>query len=292
MVSIDECKLLFYDLPLCRLHVLEAGSGPPLIIVPATISECKDWVALVRFMAQWFHVYFFELPGHGESTPFRQPFSTGLVAETVEQLVDLLSIQRFHLMGFSFGGILAMKTFQRLKDRVDSVILIAPCLTRRAVTLSRFRTRLVLTVNRFLGRPRVQKAFLRLLHSPRTVDLMIRFLQRLGRIESTIKLRPKLLTISESTLEVLGCQINEILTLEFPKPETKYATPCFLAMSVNDPVLDFETTLNVAESHFESVEVFRTSEPYHQPPDPFTYEGLNREYYETVEKFLKRQGSS
>jgi hypothetical protein len=100
------------------------------------------------------------------------------------------------------------------------------------------------------------------------------------------------LTISESTLEVLGCQINEILTVEFPQPEAKHATPCFLAMSVNDPVLDFETTLNVAESHFESVEVFRTSEPYHQPPEPFTYEGLNGGYYETVEGFLKRQGSS
>jgi predicted alpha/beta hydrolase family esterase len=292
MQSGQEYKLRFYDLPLCRLHVLEAGSGPPLVIVPATISECKDWVALARFMAQWFHVYFFELPGHGESTPFRQPFSTSLVAETVEQLLDLLGIQRFHLMGFSFGGILAMKTFQRLEARVDGVILIAPCLTQRAVTLSRTRTRLVLAVNWFLGRPRNRKAFLRLLHNPRSVDLMIRFLQRLGRIESTIKLRPKLLTISESTLEVLGCQINEILTIEFSKPEAKHATLCFLAMSVNDPVLDFETTLAVAQAHFERVQVFRTSEPYHQPPEPFTYEGLNREYYETVEEFLKRQGSS
>jgi len=43
----------------------------PLIIVPATISELENWLSLAQFMAQWFHVYFFELPGHGRSEPFR-----------------------------------------------------------------------------------------------------------------------------------------------------------------------------------------------------------------------------
>ena len=36
-------RLYFIDLPLCRLHVLETGHGPLLIMVPATLSELEDW---------------------------------------------------------------------------------------------------------------------------------------------------------------------------------------------------------------------------------------------------------
>jgi pimeloyl-ACP methyl ester carboxylesterase len=288
MVSIADCKMNFYELPLARLHVLEAGDGPPLIIVPATISECKDWIPLTRFMAHWFHVYFFELPGHGESTPFREPFSTDLVAETVEQLLDTLHVERFSVMGFSFGGILAMKTFRRLSSRVDNVILISPCLTRRAVQLPRLQVRAALGVVRFINRPRVRRIFLRFLHSPRTVTPVFNLLRFIGSIESTIELRPKLLTISESTLEVLGCQVGEIVTVEFPVPAEKHKTPCYLWMSVNDPVLDFETTLAAAQAHFAGVEVVRSEIPYHQPPEPLTYDGLIRDYFETVGNFLQK----
>jgi pimeloyl-ACP methyl ester carboxylesterase len=124
------------DLPLTSLYIMEAGSGPPLIVVPATISEVENWVDLIQFMAQWFRVYFFELPGHGRSTPFKQKFSTHLVAQTVQDLVDYIGAERFNLMGFSFGGILAMRTFNLLNQRIDRLILNAPCLTKHAILLS------------------------------------------------------------------------------------------------------------------------------------------------------------
>jgi hypothetical protein len=60
-------------------------------------------------------------------------------------------------------------------------------------------------------------------------------------------------------------------------------------MSTNDPVLDFKKTLSVTEAHFESVKVVRSDIPYHQPPEPLTYEGLMRDYFEMVDGFLKRQ---
>ncbi len=101
------------DLPLSNLHIMEAGEGEPLIITPATISELENWCHLTQFMAQWFHVYFFELPGHGESSVFDGKFSSQKVAELIEQLVDELGIERFNLMGFSFGGILVMRTYPR-----------------------------------------------------------------------------------------------------------------------------------------------------------------------------------
>ena len=141
-------RTYFVDLPLSRLHILETGEGAPLIMVPATISEWEDWLTLAQFMAQWFKVYFFELPGHGQSAPFSERFSSYQVAELVEQLANKLGFKRFNLMGFSFGGILAMRAFKRLSTRIDRLVLIAPCLGKSALPYSDARLRMLRRVIR------------------------------------------------------------------------------------------------------------------------------------------------
>jgi pimeloyl-ACP methyl ester carboxylesterase len=279
-------KTYYIDLPLARLHVLEAGQGEPLILVPATISELEDWRNLAQFMAQWFHVYFFELPGHGQSEPFRDGFSSQKVARLVAQLAHELGYQRFNLMGFSFGGILAMQTFKLLSHRIDRLILIAPCLSHRALLFSRLRRSLLYKSNQLLSHPKVQKKFVSLIHNPGTVSITVKALQRIGRLEDNIPLREKLPRTKASTISVLTAQINEILTTEFAVEANRYNTPCYFAMSIHDPLLRFETTQDILESHFENVSTVRLSYPFHQPPAPFTYEELNRDFYETVNSFI------
>lgn len=279
-------KTYFIDLPLARLHVLEAGRGMPLIMVPATISELENWLSLAQFMAQWFHVYFFELPGHGQSEPFRERFSSQRVAELVGQLADALGFERFNLMGFSFGGILAMRTFKLLSHRIDRLILIAPCLDHRALPFSRLRLHLLYKSNQLLSRPKVQEQFVSLIHNPHTVSATVRTLQKIGRLEDTIPLQQKLPHVKASTISVLNSQINEILTTEFEIPPTKYQTPCYFAMSVYDPLLRFDTTLNIVHNHFANVNAVPLLYPFHQPPAAFTYEQLNRDFYKTVDAFI------
>ena len=281
-------KTCFMDLPLTRLHVLEAGEGEPLILVPATISELENWRTLAQFMAQWFHVYFFELPGHGQSEPFQDGFSSQKVARLVAQLADELGYERFNLMGFSFGGILAMQTFKLLSHRVDRMLLIAPCLGHRALPFSSLRRSLLHKSNQLLSHPKVQKKFVSLIHNPGTVSITVKVLQRIGRLEDTIPLQEKLPRTKASTISVLTAQINEILTTEFAVEANKYNTPCYFAMSVHDPLLRFETTQDILESHFENVSTVRLSYPFHQPPAPFTYEELNRDFHETVDSFLNQ----
>lgn len=272
-------------LPSCRLHVMEAGDGPPLIMVPATISSLENWVDLVQFMAQWFRVYFFELPGHGESTPYPSRFTTDQVAKTVEELADHFHMERFNLMGFSFGGILAMKTFFYLHQRIDRLILIAPCLTKRAVLLPNRRIAIVRNINRFLSLSSVQSGLFRLLQYHSSRSLIVKFFQRLGRIERTIQLEKKLGEIHATTLNVLTTEIEEILTIEFPHLK-KYTTPCYFAMSIYDPLLDYQTSLNEAQSHFENLNSIELYFPFHQPPQPFTVDELNDSFQATVHKFL------
>jgi hypothetical protein len=277
----------FIDLPMSRLHIMEAGEGEPLIIVPATISELNEWRALVQFMAQWFKVYFFELPGHGESSPFKDGFSSHKVAELVAALADQLGYERFNLMGFSFGGLLAMRTFKHLSQRIDRLIMIAPCLDHRALPLSSRRQSLLYKFNQLLSRPGLQKKFVDLLHNPRTISLMVNTLKKVGDLEDTLPLKQKLMTVKPSTVEVLNSQLKEILTTEFVIEPQKYNTPCYFAMSIHDPLIRFDATLEILNKHFANVTTLKLFYPYHQPPAPFTYEELNRDFRTTVNAFLK-----
>ena len=280
-------KTHFIDLPLSRLHILEAGEGEPLIMVPATISELENWRSLAQFMAQWFHVYFFELPGHGQSEPFRDAFSSQKVAELVGQLADKLRYERFNLMGFSFGGILAMRTFKLLSHRIDRMILIAPCLGHRALPFSILRLSLLRKANQLLSFPKIRQGFVNLLRDPGTISLTVKTLQKIGQLEDTIPLQEKLPRTKAETIAVLNAQINEILTTEFQVAPNKYDTPCYFAMSEFDPLLQFETTHGILQSHFTNVSTVRLSYPFHQPPTPFTYDELNRDFYITVDSFIK-----
>jgi len=280
-------KTYFIDLPLSRLHVMETGQGEPLIIVPATISELNEWRSLAQFMAQWFHVYFFELPGHGESTSFEDGFSSHKVAELVSQLADRLGYQRFNLMGFSFGGLLAMRTFKHLASRIDRLILIAPCLDHRALPLSPTRQNLLYRFNQFLGHPKVQQKFIELVHNPHTISLVVKALQKFGQLEDTIPLQEKLPHTKASTIAVLNSQLKEILTTEFAIELEKHETPCYFAMSIYDPLIRYDATIEILNKHFANVSGLKLYYPYHQPPRPFTFDELNRDFRETVNDFIQ-----
>ena len=280
------CKTYMVHLPNTSLHVMEAGHGAPLIMVPATISELENWRSLVQFMAQWYRVYFFELPGHGKSQAFREPFTTDRVAETVEQLADHLGIERFSLMGFSFGGILAIKSYKRLESRVERLILNAPCVTSQAVNLSRSRRRIVHHFIRVLRSATFRMLMTGLLKSRFNRVAMVKFFQLAGKLENGDKFEQKLAEIGPVTMDVLSRELEDILTIKFSQPVVRHTTPCHLAMSVHDPLLDFQTTLDELRSHFETVHVTRLYFPYHQPPEPFSFQQLNRDYAHVAQSFV------
>ncbi|MFH1184787.1 MAG: alpha/beta hydrolase [Chloroflexota bacterium] len=283
-----DSKTDLVDLPLCALHVMEAGEGPPLIIVPATISELENWVELVRFMGQWFRTYFFELPGHGQSTPLPAAFTSDLVAGAVGQLADHIGAQRFSLMGFSFGGILAMKTFLLLRQRIDSVIFISPCVTGRALLLTRPQRFAASQLNRLLKIPSIRSFLYKAAQNKTNARRLARLVHVVGKVENYREFESRLAKMRPSMIEIVSRELDEILGAEFPLPESKYETPCHFAMSVNDPVLHYRTTLDALRSQFLNVRVTELSFRFHQPPRAFTLDELNHSFRDTLAESLLR----
>ena len=276
----------FIDLPQTKLHYVKCGDGPPLIMVPATISRIENWIALAQFMGTKFTTYFFELPGHGQSTPFPTNFSSALVAATVEDFVDALGHSKITLMGFSFGGILAIKTLQHLGDRVERVVLFSPNVSKHALLFSRRRLWLLRNFNTILKKPSNQQKFISLLHNPKTERLIISFVKKFGRVEDNVPLKTSMHMLPEATLDVITYQLDEALNLEHPPIAKRFPQPLHFAMSVNDPLLDFATTYNFLDTYFSDIRSINFTFPYHQPPAHPTFEDLYADYNKFLKGFL------
>ena len=270
------------DLPGTSLHYVSSGSGPPLIMVPATVSLIQQWKPLVQFMGLRFSASFFELPGHGGSSPYPQSFHSSLVPKTVEDFADRLGLDRFNLMGFSFGGLLAMRTLESLQHRIDKVILLSPLLSCRTVLFSGRQQWVMRRLVRLLSIPNTRQTAARLMHLDALQPVLAQALSRLSNIDRKIIENKDALNISETTLDVLAHTMGEILEMDY-RPPSPFTTPCYFAMSVNDDLIDYTLTEPIVRESFPQLKIQQFDYPYHQPPDPPTFEWLVDRFYPFLE---------
>lgn len=272
----------FIDLPGTRLYTVTCGSGPPLIIIPATVSLIRQWLPLAQFMGLKFTTHFFELPGHGSSSPYPIPFNSHLVPETVEALVDHLGYATFNLMGFSFGGLLALRTLEHLQKRIEKVILMAPLVTKRALKYTANQQWLFQQAVKILKMRRAQQTAVQILRTEALHGPLIQALSYFSNIDRKILESKDALNIPVSTLDVLSYTVDEILNTEF-KTQQIFSTPCYFGMSVYDDLIEYELTEQIIQENFNQLKIQKFYHPYHQPPDPPTFQWLVDQFYPLLE---------
>lgn len=272
------------DLPNTRLHYVKAGTGPPLIIVPATVSLIRQWLPLTQFMGQRFTSYFFELPGHGGSTPYPEKFRSEFVPPTVEAFVNNLGYDKFHLMGFSFGGLLALRTLEHLQDRIEKVILLSPCVSRRALKWSTPRQWAFKASIWAMKRRMLLEGIHYVMNAPRLEKPLTYVLSKASNVDRRILETKNALRMPMSTLDVFAYTLGEIFQTEYQYERAPFQIPCYFGMSVNDDILEYSLTEQIVRSHFERITIQQFTHPYHQPPEPPTFEWLNREFGQFLER--------
>jgi pimeloyl-ACP methyl ester carboxylesterase len=229
-------------------------------------------------MGQRFTAYFFELPGHGQSTPYPNKFESRLVPPTVAAFMDAMGHKYFNLMGFSFGGLLALRTLEILEERVERVILLSPLVSKRALLYSPVRQWGFRHASSLLKNSSVQDGLTRLMHSGRIDVPLIFAMYKVSNIEKSILESKDALRIPQSTLDVLAYTMCEIFNMEYAYAAKPFRHQCYFGMSTFDDMLDYETTLEIVRDHFVDLTVQAFSTPYHQPPEPPTFEWLINEF--------------
>jgi pimeloyl-ACP methyl ester carboxylesterase len=109
-----------------RCEVLEAGQGPPLVLVHGGMAHCTQWVPLMAQLEERFRSYAVERPSNGASDELdHAPIEDRLAHVTlvIGDLLDGIGVAAAPIIGNSLGGLYALGFATQHPDRVKHLIL-------------------------------------------------------------------------------------------------------------------------------------------------------------------------
>ena len=110
-----------------KLHYIVEGQGTPVVLIHGFHSSIKmNWQApgIVSTLSRNYQVIAVDMPGHGESDKPETEAAYGIaMAEDIVKLLDHLKIKKAHIIGYSMGGMIAMKFIAQHQDRVLSGVI-------------------------------------------------------------------------------------------------------------------------------------------------------------------------
>jgi pimeloyl-ACP methyl ester carboxylesterase len=118
----------FVDAAGFHVRYLSAGDGPAVLYLPGAGGPVMTYA--LDELAERYRVIVVEYPGWGAQPNDVADFD-GLAAQ-VADIATALGLDRFHLMGTSFGGACALHFAAAHPERVESLVLEAPAKFREA----------------------------------------------------------------------------------------------------------------------------------------------------------------
>ncbi len=106
------------------IQVLEAGpqDAPPVILIHGFGGDLNNWLFLQPLLAERFHTFAIDLPGHGGSTKTLAGANVAALARAVTGFMQARGLSAAHLVGHSLGGAVALA----LASNALSLSLISP----------------------------------------------------------------------------------------------------------------------------------------------------------------------
>ena len=107
-VQVASRRVRLADPPVA-VRVLEAGDGPPLVLVHGSGMSASTWAPLMPYLGHH-RLIAFDLPGFGLSDAFDysgRPLRSHAVAQ-LTSLLDALDLERVPIVGTSLGGMWAL----------------------------------------------------------------------------------------------------------------------------------------------------------------------------------------
>ena len=116
-------KETFHDVAGVRTRVLEAGSGPALLILHGTGGHAETYQRNIGPLSRHFRVIVPDMIGHGFTGRPDLDYTLDDFAAHLFGLLDVLGVERAHLSGESIGGCIAAWMAISRPERVDRLVL-------------------------------------------------------------------------------------------------------------------------------------------------------------------------
>ena len=107
-----------------RLNYISAGEGVDVVMVHGLASSLAFWYSgTILPLRHHYRVTAFDLRGHGYSSMPPSGYTHMHMAEDLAVLVDRLGLEKFHLVGHSFGGLVSISYALQHPQRLRSLVL-------------------------------------------------------------------------------------------------------------------------------------------------------------------------
>ncbi|MGE3268166.1 MAG: alpha/beta fold hydrolase [Chloroflexota bacterium] len=107
-----------------RMYYEQAGTGPRLLYISGTGGDLRRKPTIFeRPIAEHFEILTFDQRGLGQTSKPETDYTMADYAADAVGLLDALGWDRCHVMGVSFGGMVAQEVAIRYPERVDRLVL-------------------------------------------------------------------------------------------------------------------------------------------------------------------------
>lgn len=107
-----------------HLQELNKGAEQTMVLIHGMFSNLSIYYFnIAPILAQHFHVVMYDLKSHGMSERFPDGYDLENMSSDLISLMDHLQLEKVHLVGYSFGGLIALKTALQYPDRVSQLVV-------------------------------------------------------------------------------------------------------------------------------------------------------------------------
>ncbi len=106
-----------------RVSFLAAGTGPAVVLLHGIGGNATQWNAQLDGLSDEFRLIAWDTPGYGQSDDPQTDWRMSDYAGVLAGLLDALDLERVHLVGQSWGGVLAQEFHRNHADCVRSLVL-------------------------------------------------------------------------------------------------------------------------------------------------------------------------
>jgi pimeloyl-ACP methyl ester carboxylesterase len=101
----------------------EAGQGPPLVLLHGFLCDSRCWDSQLADLSADFRTIAWDAPGGGVSADPPMTFRTADYAKCLATFLNAVGVAQAHIVGLSWGGILAQEFYRLYPSRVRSLVL-------------------------------------------------------------------------------------------------------------------------------------------------------------------------
>ncbi|UII24741.1 alpha/beta hydrolase [Fulvivirga maritima] len=115
------------NIPSGKLHVqeLEGNSEDTVILIHGLFGNLSlYYFNIAPLLSENYRVLMYDLRGHGKNSKEESGYHLNQMTQDLEALIDHYELEKVHLAGYSFGGLIALKMAMIAPEKIDKLMII------------------------------------------------------------------------------------------------------------------------------------------------------------------------